>query len=422
MSRSVSEIRKDFPQISDDFVYFDNAATTFKPQSVIDAMTHFYESKNANVRRSIYDLGEEATELYENARTIVRQFVGADDSYEVVFARNTTEAINLVARGLDYKVVILGGREHHSNLLPWFQNENIVVHQADANNDILKHPKLSTKADILAISAWSNVLGKETRLNEILDNSNDYCRIKLVDAAQWVANEKISMNNIDLLAFSGHKMYGPMGIGVLVAKKGLLEKMRPLYWGGEMVDAVHRTASSDWHNAFIKAQLTDIPQRFEAGTPNVAGAVGPVRRDHLDAHVVQLGALLGPPVGLGQLPALIPVVEQEGPEHDAHIRHAVVGEEGAVGQGHHGLAQQHLVDDVGLVAQLGIGEQLDGQVYVLRGQQLLPLLQALADGLGHGVLKADLQHFGAGGGGENQHQHQGDRKEFLHGKIPPFYL
>lgn len=274
MSRSVSEIRKDFPQISDDFVYFDNAATTFKPQSVIDAMTHFYESKNANVRRSIYDLGEEATELYENARTIVRQFVGADDSYEVVFARNTTEAINLVARGLDYKVVILGGREHHSNLLPWFQNENIVVHQADANNDILKHPKLSTKADILAISAWSNVLGKETRLNEILDNSNDYCRIKLVDAAQWVANEKISMNNIDLLAFSGHKMYGPMGIGVLVAKKGLLEKMRPLYWGGEMVDAVHRTASSDWHNAFIKAQLTDVPQRFEAGTPNVAGAVG----------------------------------------------------------------------------------------------------------------------------------------------------
>ena len=274
MSRSVSEIRKDFPQISDDFVYFDNAATTFKPQSVIDAMTHFYESKNANVRRSIYDLGEEATELYENARTIVRQFVGADDSYEVVFARNTTEAINLVARGLDYKVVILGGREHHSNLLPWFQNENIVIHQADANNDILKHPKLSTKADILAISAWSNVLGKETRLNEILDNSNDYCRIKLVDAAQWVANEKISMNNIDLLAFSGHKMYGPMGIGVLVAKKGLLEKMRPLYWGGEMVDAVHRTASSDWHNAFIKAQLTDIPQRFEAGTPNVAGAVG----------------------------------------------------------------------------------------------------------------------------------------------------
>ena len=274
MSRSVSEIRKDFPQISDDFVYFDNAATTFKPQSVIDAMTHFYESKNANVRRSIYDLGEEATELYENARTIVRQFVGADDSYEVVFARNTTEAINLVARGLDYKVVILGGREHHSNLLPWFQNENIVVHQADANNDILKHPKLSTKADILAISAWSNVLGKETRLNEILDNSNDYCRIKLVDAAQWVANEKISMNNIDLLAFSGHKMYGPMGIGVLVAKKGLLEKMRPLYWGGEMVDAAHRTASSDWHNAFIKAQLTDVPQRFEAGTPNVAGAVG----------------------------------------------------------------------------------------------------------------------------------------------------
>ena len=274
MSRSVSEIRKDFPQISDDFVYFDNAATTFKPQGVIDAMTHFYESKNANVHRGIYDLSEEATELYENARTIVRQFVGADDSYEVVFVRNTTEAINLVARGLDYKVVILGGREHHSNLLPWFQNENIVVHQADANNDILKHPKLSTKADILAISAWSNVLGKETRLNEILNNSNDYCRIRLVDAAQWVANEKISMNNIDLLAFSGHKMYGPMGVGVLVAKKDLLEKMRPLYWGGEMVDTVHRATNSNWHHTSIEAQMADIPQRFEAGTPNVAGAVG----------------------------------------------------------------------------------------------------------------------------------------------------
>ena len=274
MSRSVSEIRKDFPQISDDFVYFDNAATTFKPQSVIDAMAHFYESKNANVHRGIYDLSEEATELYENARTIVRQFVGADDSYEVVFVRNTTEAINLVARGLDYKVVILGGREHHSNLLPWLQNENIVVHQADANNDILKHPKLSTKADILAISAWSNVLGKETRLNEILNNSNDYCRIRLVDAAQWVANEKISMNNIDLLAFSGHKMYGPMGVGVLVAKKGLLEKMRPLYWGGEMVDTVHRATNSNWHHTSIEAQMADIPQRFEAGTPNVAGAVG----------------------------------------------------------------------------------------------------------------------------------------------------
>ncbi len=274
MSRSVSEIRKDFPQISDDFVYFDNAATTFKPQNVIDATTHFYESKNANVHRGIYDLSEEATELYENARTIVRQFVGADDSYEVVFVRNTTEAINLVARGLDCKVVILGGREHHSNLLPWFQNENIVVHQADANNDILKHPKLSTKADILAISAWSNVLGKETCLNEILDNSNGYCRIRLVDAAQWVANEKISMNNIDLLAFSGHKMYGPMGIGVLVAKKDLLEKMRPLYWGGEMVDAVHRATNSNWHHTSIKAQMADIPQRFEAGTPNVAGVAG----------------------------------------------------------------------------------------------------------------------------------------------------
>ena len=274
MSRSVSEMRKDFPQISDDFVYFDNAATTFKPQSVIDAKAHFYESKNANVHRGIYDLSEEATELYENARTIVRQFVGADDSYEVVFVRNTTEAINLVARGLDYKVVILGGREHHSNLLPWLQNENIVVHQADANNDILKHPKLSTKADILAISAWSNVLGKETRLNEILNNSNDYCRIRLVDAAQWVANEKISMNNIDLLAFSGHKMYGPMGVGVLVAKKGLLEKMRPLYWGGEMVDTVHRATNSNWHHTSIEAQMADIPQRFEAGTPNVAGAVG----------------------------------------------------------------------------------------------------------------------------------------------------
>ena len=274
MSRSVSEIRKDFPQISDDFVYFDNAATTFKPQSVIDTMTHFYESKNANVHRGIYDLSEEATELYENARTIVRQFVGADDSYEVVFVRNTTEAINLVARGLDYKVVILGGREHHSNLLPWLQNENIIIHQADANNDILKHPKLSTKADILAISAWSNVLGKETRLNEILDNLNDYCRIRLVDAAQWVTNEKISMNNIDLLAFSGHKMYGPMGIGVLVAKKDLLEKMRPLYWGGEMVDAVHRATNSNWHHTSIKAQMADIPQRFEAGTPNVAGVAG----------------------------------------------------------------------------------------------------------------------------------------------------
>ena len=274
MSRSVSEIRKDFPQISDDFVYFDNAATTFKPQSVIDAMTHFYESKNANVHRGIYDLSEEATELYENARTIVRQFVGADDSYEVVFVRNTTEAINLVARGLDYKVVILGGREHHSNLLPWLQNENIIIHQADANNDILKHPKSSTKADILAISAWSNVLGKETRLNEILDNSNDYCRIRLVDAAQWVANEKISMNNIDLLAFSGHKMYGPMGIGVLVAKKDLLEKMRPLYWGGEMVDAAHRATNSNWHHTSIKTQMADIPQRFEAGTPNVAGVTG----------------------------------------------------------------------------------------------------------------------------------------------------
>lgn len=274
MSRSVSEIRKDFPQISDDFVYFDNAATTFKPQSVIDTMTHFYESKNANVHRGIYDLSEEATELYENARTIVRQFVGADDSYEVIFVRNTTEAINLVARGLDYKVAILGGREHHSNLLPWLQNENIIVHQADANNDILKQPKLSTKADILAISAWSNVLGKETRLNEILDNSNDYCHIRLVDAAQWVANEKISMNNIDLLAFSGHKMYGPMGIGVLVAKKNLLEKMRPLYWGGEMVDVVHRATNSNWHHTSIKAQMADIPQRFEAGTPNVAGVAG----------------------------------------------------------------------------------------------------------------------------------------------------
>ncbi len=268
MSKTVAEVRAEFPEISDEFVYFDNSATTFKPLSVIEAVDDYYRKHNSNVHRGIYDLSVRVTELYEGARKIIKDFVGADDSYEVIFTRNTTEAINVVAQGLELNQddeVIVSDREHHSNLLPWNKNGTIIKNFIPNENLDDLQSKLNERVKVISTTAWSNILGKVTNLQEILELAKQSEKITLVDAAQWVINEKVSMKNIDFLAFSGHKMYAPMGIGALVARRELLKMMKPVFYGGDMVEYVH--SADDF-------ALADIPHRFEAGTPNIGGVVG----------------------------------------------------------------------------------------------------------------------------------------------------
>ncbi|MBQ8156808.1 aminotransferase class V-fold PLP-dependent enzyme [Candidatus Saccharibacteria bacterium] len=259
----IAKLRAEFPQINDEVAYLDNAATTFKPRVVLAAVEQFYREQNANVHRGIYDLSSEATQRYEAVRQKVRDFVGADDSYAVIFTLNCTAALNLVARGLEHKLtrVLVSDYEHHSNLLPW-------GHVAEVESfDFGNYAAVIARntAELLAVTAWSNILGKNTELAAILAAAKERRMITVVDAAQWVAHQDVDMCNIDCLAFSAHKMYGPMGLGVLVARKDLLAQMSPQNWGGEMVDFVH--SATDYG-------LTVIPQRFEAGTPNVGGVLG----------------------------------------------------------------------------------------------------------------------------------------------------
>ena len=172
MSKTVAEVRAEFPEISDEFVYFDNSATTFKPLSVIEAVDDYYRKHNSNVHRGIYDLSVRATELYEGARKIIKDFVGADDSYEVIFTRNTTEAINVVAQGLELTQddeVIVSDREHHSNLLPWNKNGTIIKNFIPNENLDDLQSKLNERVKVISTTAWSNVLGKITNLQEILE-------------------------------------------------------------------------------------------------------------------------------------------------------------------------------------------------------------------------------------------------------------
>ena len=262
-------------------IYLDNAATTQKPKFVLDQLQQFYEEHNANINRGMHALTEEATVAYEKARKIAAHYIGAAHAQEIIFTRNTTEAINLVARSFgdsmlkEDDTVLLSIAEHHSNIIPWLQlkdrkkiNIEWITLQPDCRIDLDVFEKILEKGmtKLVSITGLSNVLGTRTPLQKMIEKAHQYGAVVLVDAAQMIAHQEIDVQklDIDFLAFSGHKIYGPTGIGVLYGKERLLEAMPPFLGGGDMIATVDT-------QSFTSAEL---PRKFEAGTPSIADAIG----------------------------------------------------------------------------------------------------------------------------------------------------
>ena len=266
--------------IQHDWIYIDNAATSQRPQCVLDAETEFYQKYNANPLRGNYPLSVEATEHYEDARKAVRDFLGAKSAREIIFTRNTTESINLVAYSYGLSHVQAGDEilvsimEHHSNLLPW----QMVARQTGATLRFMEcrqdgsldldevQEQITEKTKIVAITQISNVLGRENPVKEIAAMAHAKNAVIVVDGAQSTPHMAVNVRDLDVdfFAFSGHKLFGPMGIGVLYGKKKLLKDMPPFLSGGEMIESVTRDS----------AKYAELPHKFEAGTVNAAGAVG----------------------------------------------------------------------------------------------------------------------------------------------------
>ncbi len=280
MTIDTKRIREDFPILKREvhgkpLVYFDNAATTQKPQSVIDAIVEYYSSYNANIHRGIHALAEEATAKYESTRQRVADFIGAPDAANIVFTRNTTESINLVAHAWGRKFltagdeIVLSTMEHHSNLVPWqtlAKEKGAVLRFIDIDDDgqfvqddIERH--IGAKTKLVAVTHMSNVLGTINPVREIADRAHQHGALVLLDGAQSVPHLPVNVQELDcdFLAFSAHKMLGPTGVGVLYAKPELLEEMDPFLGGGEMIRRV-QLEESTWN---------DVPWKFEAGTPNI---------------------------------------------------------------------------------------------------------------------------------------------------------
>ena len=281
----MNKYRADFPILQREvhgkpLVYLDNAATTQKPLCVLDAMREEYLNVNSNVHRGVHYLSLKATELHEAARETVRQFINAGSSSEIVFTRGTTEAINLVANSYGEAFmqagdeVILTVMEHHSNIVPWHllrQRKDIVLKVVDINErgelDLQQYEQLfSPRTRLVSVCHVSNVLGTVNPIEEIIRVAHEKGVPVLVDAAQSVPHRKIDVQamDCDFLAFSGHKMYGPTGIGVLYGKQSWLEQLPPYQGGGEMID----------HVSFDTVTYEQPPLRFEAGTPDYVATHG----------------------------------------------------------------------------------------------------------------------------------------------------
>lgn len=275
------DYRNDFPLLMQNkIIYIDNAATSQRPQCVIDAEGDFYKNYNANPLRGLYSLSVEATEVYENAREAVRKFIGAEKSNEIIFTRNTTESLNLVAYSYGLSNVKKGDEivvsimEHHSDLLPWQMvaktcgaELKFIECAKDGSIDLEKVKELITsRTKIVAMTQVSNVLGREYPVKEIAKLAHEKGAVMVVDGAQSSPHMRVDVTDLDadFFAFSGHKLLAPMGIGVLYGKEELLEKMPPFLSGGEMIDSVTRTS----------AVYAELPHKFEAGTVNAAGAAG----------------------------------------------------------------------------------------------------------------------------------------------------
>lgn len=279
----VEAVRKDFPilnQIVNDepLVYLDNAATTQKPRQVLRAITDYYENDNANVHRGVHTLAERATAAYEAARERARSFIHAASTKEVLFTRGTTTGLNWVARYAESVLqpgdeVLISVMEHHSNIIPWQEAcketgaRLIYAYLKDGMLDLADfQSKLTEKTRFVALAHVSNVLGVVNPIKEIAELVHQTNALLVVDGAQSVPHMKIDVQDLDVdfFAFSGHKMLGPTGIGVLCGKEELLEQMSPVEFGGEMIDFVYEQ----------EATWKELPWKFEAGTPNIAGAIG----------------------------------------------------------------------------------------------------------------------------------------------------
>ncbi len=280
----VEKVRKDFKilerKIWDEkpLVYLDNAATTQKPKCVIDALVNYYENYNANIHRGVHKLAEEATSAYEEVRNKTAKFINASSDSAVIFTRNTTESINLLASCLEGSLnegdeVIISEMEHHANIIPWYLLRNrkkIVVKFVPITEayelDYSAFEKLVTKkTKIISITHKSNVLGTVNDIKRISKLAKSVNAILIVDSAQSVPQMKIDFSDLgaDFMAFSSHKMCGPTGVGVLIGKKELLEKLPPYMGGGEMIRKV----------TFEDFTCNDVPWKFEAGTPNIADVI-----------------------------------------------------------------------------------------------------------------------------------------------------
>ncbi|MCX6730483.1 MAG: cysteine desulfurase, partial [Candidatus Roizmanbacteria bacterium] len=266
------QLKKDFPIFQDqpEFVYLDSTATALKPQSVIDSLTDYYSHYSANIFRGVYDMSEKATAAYEETRMVVKNFIGAESESEIIFTRNTTESINLFVNGIKDTLqegdeIITTIAEHHSNFVPWQQ----LAKKRSLIFTVVSHDtfEVTKKTKILAITYVSNVLGTINPVEKIIADAKKVNPniIVLVDGAQAAPHMKIDVHKLgcDAFVFSSHKMVGPTGVGVLWVKKQLLETLSPYQYGGDMIRSVS-----------IKETLfADLPHRFEAGTPHIAGVI-----------------------------------------------------------------------------------------------------------------------------------------------------
>jgi cysteine desulfurase/selenocysteine lyase len=297
----VDAVRRDFPILASrihghPLVYLDNAATTQKPQAVIDAIVDYYTSTNANVHRGVHQLSVHATRMHDNARAKVKSFLNASDVAEIIFVRGATEGINLVANTFGRQhvgpgdEVLITAMEHHSNIVPWQvlceqQGATLRVAPMDDNGQLQWdnfERLVNARTKLVSVSHVSNALGTVNPIREIVDLSHRYGAAVIVDGAQAAAHTSVDVQQLDcdFYVISGHKLYGPTGIGALYGRRELLEAMPPYQTGGDMISSV----------TFDRTTYNSLPHKFEAGTPNIAGAIG------LGAAIDYLGQLDWPTV------------------------------------------------------------------------------------------------------------------------------
>ena len=279
----IDQIRNDFPAYrkkDGNFIYLDSASTSQKPEFVIDAMSSYYSSYAANIHRALYEIGEKATDKYEKVREKVKQFINVPDSHVVIFTGGTTESINLIAYSWgsnnlsNVDQILITEMEHHSNIVPWQllcsrsnASLNYIPIKKDGTLELGKlKENILPKTKLISLTHQSNVFGTINPLNNIIDEAKKIGAITVIDGAQAVPHMKVDIKKLgcDFYAFSGHKMLGPTGVGVLIARKNILEEIDPFMGGGEMINSVNMDEST-WN---------EVPWKFEAGTPNIAQVIG----------------------------------------------------------------------------------------------------------------------------------------------------